>query len=129
MVRKNPDNDKEILMKLTDFGLSQTFTPGGSVMTDATAGTNDYKASEVLISNLFDAFKTDIYSLGVSLCESLVCCDTRRPPVMLRIVETIQKGVHFTAISQSVQQLLRGMTIKEPENRFGIDQVLEHPWT
>jgi len=89
LVKINPVNQNEIMVKLTDFGLSETFRPGSPVITDTEAGTHDYKAPETLISRAFDAFKTNIYSLGVSLSESLVSSDSKSPPIMLRLIETI----------------------------------------
>jgi serine/threonine protein kinase len=127
LYKKNPLNSDQILVKLTDFGLSQIFFLDGPPISETPVGSTNYMAPELLASlkPVYNAYKADVYSLAVTLVESMAGLGS----VKLRIIGHIQKRTPFKAISQEVQNLLRGMTAIDPRSRFYIDQVVSHPWT
>lgn len=58
------------IVKLTDFGFSNQFSPGKTL--DTSCGSLAYSAPEILLGDSYDAPKVDIWSLGVILY-MLVC--------------------------------------------------------
>jgi serine/threonine protein kinase len=129
LFKEHPQNQDLIQVKLTDFSLSHVFSPDSPPMTERAVGTFYYLAPELRDPEAHDAFKTDIYSLGMTLAESLVGVDKKNPPNFIRLVDTIRKRPPFRSISPLGQDLIRNMTILDANARFDINQVLAHQWT
>jgi len=128
LFKEHPQNQDLIQVKLTDFSLSHVFSPDSPPMTERAVGTFYYLAPELRDPEAHDAFKTDIYSLGMTLAESLVGVDKKNPPNFVRLVDTIRKRTPFRSISPLGQDLIRNMTTLDANERFDINQVLAHQW-
>ncbi|CAF5217724.1 unnamed protein product, partial [Rotaria magnacalcarata] len=57
--------EKQGIVKLTDFGFSNQFSPGKKLLTSC--GSLAYSAPEILLGDPYDAPAVDIWSLGVIL--------------------------------------------------------------
>ncbi|CAI2737528.1 unnamed protein product [Dicrocoelium dendriticum] len=116
------------IVKLTDFGFSNRFTPGRNLET--ACGSLAYSAPEILLGDSYDAPKVDIWSLGVILY-MLVC--GRLPFQELNDSETLTKimDCDYTIpdyLSPECVSLIRRLLIRDPNTRAGLDDVLQADW-
>ncbi|KAA3670439.1 SNF related kinase, partial [Paragonimus westermani] len=116
------------LVKLTDFGFSNRFTPG--MQLDTACGSLAYSAPEILLGDPYDAPKVDIWSLGVILY-MLVC--GRLPFQEVNDSETVMKimDCDYTIpdyLSPDCARLISRLLIREPEKRAHLDDILQAEW-
>lgn len=131
-----PDDD-EAVVKVADFGLAKVFA-GTSLKTKC--GTWGYSAPE-MISGSGSAFgyddKVDSWSLG-SILYILLCgyhpFDPEGESSDNEMIASI-KACNFTfdddgwaTISDGAKDLVRHLLVLDPDDRFSMEQVLEHPW-
>lgn len=122
---------KEITTKIIDFGLSAVLYQGEKAT--LTVGSIAYLSPEILHKQPYD-FKTDVWSLGISL----YCMLTGKLPFVDDTVEqTIsnikRKEVNFDKpcwadVPASAKELVSLMLTKDPAKRPNVDAVLEHKW-
>ena len=65
----------DILVKLGDFGHSRQLMEGESTLTNDFAGSPGFYAPEAVVTNTYDAFKADVYSVMCVTLEMLVSVD------------------------------------------------------
>ncbi|GAA30506.2 SNF-related serine/threonine-protein kinase [Clonorchis sinensis] len=116
------------VVKLTDFGFSNRFTPGMHL--DTACGSLAYSAPEILLGDPYDAPKVDIWSLGVILY-MLVC--GRLPFQEVTDSETVTKimDCDYTIpdyLSPECKRLISRLLVREPEKRAHLDDVLLADW-
>ncbi|OON14765.1 kinase domain protein, partial [Opisthorchis viverrini] len=116
------------VVKLTDFGFSNRFTPGMHL--DTACGSLAYSAPEILLGDPYDAPKVDIWSLGVILY-MLVC--GRLPFQEVTDSETVTKIMDCDYIipdylSPECKRLISRLLVREPEKRAHLDDVLLADW-
>ncbi|RLN59161.1 hypothetical protein BBJ29_004368 [Phytophthora kernoviae] len=131
-----PD-DQEAVVKVADFGLAKVFT-GTSLKTKC--GTWGYSAPE-MISGSGSTFgyddKVDSWSLGTILY-ILLCgyhpFDPEGERSDNQMIASI-KACSFefdddgwATISEEAKDLVRHLLVLDPDDRFSMAQVLEHPW-
>lgn len=114
--------------KLTDFGLSNKFSPGQKL--DTSCGSLAYSAPEVLLGDSYDAPAVDVWSLGVILF-MLVC--GRAPFYEANDSETLINimDVRYSVsghVSQPCQSLIEKMLVREPYHRCSVESIMEDPW-
>lgn len=120
--------DKDMNIKLADFGFSNHFKEGATLRT--WCGSPPYAAPEVFQGLEYDGPKSDIWSLGVVLY-ALVCgalpFDGK---TILELKSRVVLGkfrIPFF-MSQECEQLIRNMLVVEPDRRYTIKQIIKHRW-
>lgn len=77
------------MVKLTDFGFSNLFTPGQQLQTSC--GSLAYSAPEILLGDAYDAPAVDVWSLGVILymlvCGRLPFQETNESETLTKILD------------------------------------------
>ncbi|KAL4159111.1 hypothetical protein PRNP1_004882 [Phytophthora ramorum] len=131
-----PD-DQEAVVKVADFGLAKVFT-GTSLKTKC--GTWGYSAPE-MISGSGSTFgyddKVDSWSLGTILY-ILLCGYHPFDPEGERSDNEMVASIKacsfdfdddgWTTISDGAKDLVKHLLVLDPDDRFSMEQVLEHPW-
>ncbi|CAG0914719.1 unnamed protein product [Notodromas monacha] len=116
------------LVKLTDFGFSNKFSPGQKLATSC--GSLAYSAPEILLGDQYDAPAVDIWSLGVILY-MLVC---GRPPfqeatdneTLIMIMDC--KYTVPAHVSKECKKLIGRMLQREPGNRASLESIANDQW-
>lgn len=132
--------DKELSVKLADFGLGKII--GEESFTTTLCGTPSYVAPEILEDTKHRRYTraVDIWSLGIilyiCLCGFPPFSDelyTRENPYTL--TQQIKMGrfdypsPYWDSVGDPALDLIDRMLTVDVENRYTIDQCLEHPWT
>jgi len=130
------DKTKDAAIKIIDFGLATSFTPGKSEPMKTKAGTPYYVAPEVL-KGAYDE-KCDIWSCGV-ICYVLLC---GYPPFYgdrdEDILRQVKKGEFdfpspdWDNISDEGKKIIKKMLTLDPKKRPSAFELLDdekaHPW-
>ena len=120
--------DSEGGVKICDFGVSKILKPGQVIKEQC--GTPAYIAPEIISDSGYSGFAVDIWSLGVLLYAML----QGTVPFKAQNMKDLHKLINIGEFSfpkpcgQEVQDLIRGMLVKDPEHRMTIPEILEHPW-
>ncbi|KAK8088841.1 hypothetical protein PG997_003802 [Apiospora hydei] len=108
--------DKEIHVKLADFGLAKII--GEESFTTTLCGTPSYVAPEILADGKHRKYTKALYS--------------REFPYTLS--QQIRSGrfdypsPYWDSVGDPALDLIDSMLVVEPEKRFTVDQCLSHPW-
>lgn len=127
--------DKETLVKITDFGLSKFFDE--TTLMKTFCGTPNYLAPEVLKTKGEAAYtnKIDNWSLGVIL----YICLVGYPPFSdenshTSMEQQIIQGAYdfpydyWSNISKEAVDLIKKLMCTDPDKRITLNEVLEHKW-
>nr|XP_034827745.1 serine/threonine-protein kinase par-1-like [Maniola hyperantus] len=120
--------DKNMNIKLADFGFSNEYTAGSPLST--WCGSPPYAAPELFEGRQYDGPKADIWSLGVVLYV-LVCGALPFDGSTLSELRSTVLGGKFRIpyfMSQECEQLIRHMLVVEPERRLTLRGVARHRW-
>jgi len=114
--------------KLIDWGLA--IFQKDSDLCKEFSGSPLYLPPEVLLHQAYNAYKADVWSLGVLMYELLtgnVPFDSNSYDDLVRLVSTKQVVFpkHFDV---QLIDLFSGMLNKDPKKRFTLDAVINHPW-
>ena len=118
-------------IRLVDFGLGKIL--GSNEKTKERCGTLGFAAPELLENKPYSK-PVDFWSAGVVtyylLCGHLPFNNVSREEV---IRQTIEDPIPFKEnvwkyISVEAKDFVAGLLEKNPEKRFNIEQILEHPW-
>ncbi|CAF1207401.1 unnamed protein product [Adineta ricciae] len=120
--------EKQGVVKLTDFGFSNRFSPGKKLLTSC--GSLAYSAPEILLGDPYDATAIDIWSLGVIL---FMLVTGRAPFQEANDSETVMMILDCcyklpSNISSECQNLIHRMIVREPEKRASLDEVMSDTW-
>ncbi|OMJ94574.1 hypothetical protein SteCoe_2219 [Stentor coeruleus] len=120
------DHNKKI--KIVDFGLSNTYKPGELLQT--ACGSPCYAAPEMIAGKKYEGIKVDIWSSGVILfamvCGYLPFEDPNTGELYKKILACEYKAPKF--ISPAVKDLISCILNTDPNKRYGIDEIRNHPW-
>ncbi|KUF78658.1 SNF1-related protein kinase catalytic subunit alpha KIN10 [Phytophthora nicotianae] len=120
--------DSTLLVKIVDFGLSNTHD-GGRLLRTA-CGSPCYAAPEMIQGRLYRGPIADMWSLGVVLfamvCGFLPFEDSNTNMLYKKILSANYKMPTF--LSASVQDLIRRILETDPDKRYTVDKILQHPW-
>ena len=115
---------KNNTLKIIDFGLSHPF----SLQTDllkSKCGSPSYTAPEILRGELYDGFKSDIWSCGVilyaMLCGYLPFIGENKKSLFKNIINC--KFDIPIYISKDARKLIKGILVSDPDKRFTIDDI------
>ncbi|XP_016957241.1 uncharacterized protein LOC108029485 isoform X3 [Drosophila biarmipes] len=120
--------DKDMNIKLADFGFSNHYEEGATLRT--WCGSPPYAAPEVFQGLEYDGPKSDIWSLGVVLyalvCGALPFDGKTIMELKSRVVLGKFRIPFF--MSQECEQLIRNMLVVEPDRRYTVKQIIKHRW-
>ncbi|CAI2310157.1 unnamed protein product [Caenorhabditis sp. 36 PRJEB53466] len=116
------------MVKLTDFGFSNSYEPGEQLSTSC--GSLAYSAPEILLGDSYDAPAVDVWSLGVILY-MLVC--GRLPFQEANDSETLTKILDCKysipdVLSAECKHLIQSMLVREPQKRASLDKIVSSSW-
>uniref|UniRef100_A0A8R1HXG9 Protein kinase domain-containing protein n=1 Tax=Caenorhabditis japonica TaxID=281687 RepID=A0A8R1HXG9_CAEJA len=116
------------MVKLTDFGFSNSYEPGEQLSTSC--GSLAYSAPEILLGDSYDAPAVDVWSLGVILY-MLVC--GRLPFQEANDSETLTKILDCKysipdVLSTECKNLIQSMLVREPQKRASLDKIVASLW-
>ncbi|XP_071552135.1 uncharacterized protein [Panulirus ornatus] len=120
--------DKDLNIKLADFGFSNFYTPG--VMLSTWCGSPPYAAPELFEGKEYDGPKADVWSLGVILFV-LVCGYLPFDAKTLQTLRSIVVAGKFRVpyfMSSACDNLIRKMLQVDPEKRISIERIMQHKW-
>jgi len=126
-----PENlllDKDLNVKIADFGLSNMMTDGDFLRTSC--GSPNYAAPEVISGKLYAGPEVDVWSCGIILY-ALLCgtlpFDDEHVPTLFR---KIKSGQFVTPdhVNVQVSGLISKMLVVNPLERATIKDVREHDW-
>ena len=129
------------VLKLCDFGVARQVAPSSPYLApypQERPGKLNYMAPEVLAGrDYFDAFKADVFSLGVTVFCMLVGSPpfehaTLKDPRFAMIAQgrfrEMMQSLRITNLSESALTLLEGMLHPDPAKRMTLLDVLSHPF-
>ncbi|KAG9508723.1 SNF-related serine/threonine-protein kinase [Fragariocoptes setiger] len=121
---------REPLIKLIDFGFANQWHPDEKMRTSC--GTLAYSAPELLLGEIYDGTKVDIWGLGIML---YILLFGNNPFMQINDNETLTKILDCSfiipdrsEISESAKQLVRALIRRDPDQRLLVNQILCHPW-
>ncbi|MFH4974187.1 hypothetical protein AB6A40_000896 [Gnathostoma spinigerum] len=116
------------MVKLTDFGFSNCFTPGIRLATSC--GSLAYSAPEILLGDAYDPPAVDIWSLGVILymllCGRLPFQEANDSETLTKILDC--KYSIPDSLSGRARNLISRMLVKDPARRATMDEIIDNPW-
>ncbi|XP_076332866.1 uncharacterized protein LOC143237471 [Tachypleus tridentatus] len=116
------------VVKLTDFGFSNRYHPGQKLETSC--GSLAYSAPEILLGDMYDAPKVDVWSLGVILY-MLVCGYAPFQEVNDSETLTMIMDCKYTVpthVSKGCRNLIASMLVRDPEQRAALEEVANNNW-
>lgn len=120
--------DQSYNIKIADFGFGNYYTPGSPLNT--WCGSPPYAAPEVFEGKLYHGPQLDIWSLGVVLyvliCRALPFDGGTLPALRDRVLEGRFRIPFF--MSTECEHLIRHMLVKDPNQRYTIEQIKKHKW-
>ena len=126
-----PENlllDSKKNIKIVDFGLSNTYFQD-ELLTTA-CGSPCYAAPEMLSGEKYNGVNIDIWSSGIvlyaMLCGYLPFEDNNNPKLYKKIIKGEFETPDF--LSPYAIDLLHRILNVDPEKRYTIEQIKEHPW-
>ncbi|TGZ81219.1 kinase-like protein [Ascodesmis nigricans] len=130
-----PDNllvNRDDVLKIVDFGVSETFEKSGPMRTSKTAGSPAFVPPELCYVGHGDVSGTavDVWSMGVTLYCLLFGCLPFAERSLMELCEAIKNNepCYAPTVSQDVRDLLMKMLEKDPSKRITISEMREHPW-
>eukprot|EP00993_Chasmostoma_nieuportense_P000737 NODE_1678_length_1415_cov_154.507764_g1592_i0.p1 GENE.NODE_1678_length_1415_cov_154.507764_g1592_i0~~NODE_1678_length_1415_cov_154.507764_g1592_i0.p1 ORF type:complete len:419 (-),score=125.97 NODE_1678_length_1415_cov_154.507764_g1592_i0:58-1314(-) len=134
-----PENlllDKNDVIKLSDFGLSNTQKTSDSgrvnpsMMLKTVCGTPNYVAPEVLLESGYNGFQADMWSAGVILYVMLAGKLPFYDKVMQNLFRKISTGTYTVPdhFSEGVRELISKLMCVKPKERYTVDDVIKDPW-
>ena len=139
-----PDNilvDENFCLKLADFGLALKVTKTKTL--SSPVGTTNYLCPEMHKGEEYDAYKADLFSLGVTLFTMISGSipfvkaktdDTMYKWIVRKNFEEFwkihenfkkQKGQFY---SKNFRDLIEKMLAYDPKDRLSIEEIKAHPW-
>ncbi|KAL4101894.1 hypothetical protein PRIC1_005642 [Phytophthora ramorum] len=117
-----------LLVKIVDFGLSNMHD-GGRLLRTA-CGSPCYAAPEMIQGRMYHGPVADMWSLGVVLfamvCGFLPFEDSNTNLLYKKILSANYKMPTF--LSANAQDLIRRILETDPEKRYTVDKIRQHPW-
>ncbi|KAJ8561691.1 hypothetical protein ON010_g7992 [Phytophthora cinnamomi] len=117
-----------LLVKIVDFGLSNIHD-GGRLLRTA-CGSPCYAAPEMIQGRMYHGPIADMWSLGVVLfamvCGFLPFEDSNTNLLYKKILSANYKMPTF--LSANAQDLIRRILETDPEKRYTVDKIRQHPW-
>ncbi|ORE02854.1 Pkinase-domain-containing protein [Rhizopus microsporus var. microsporus] len=132
------EQDDQIILKITDFGLARVVDPESPLLTTR-CGSEEYAAPEIVQSKGYDGRKTDVWALGIILYALLVGYlpfrydpgkQERVSQLFYRIVKAEVKWPtdELSEISQEAKYVVSKILERDPDKRIHINDIEHLPW-
>ncbi|KKA28598.1 hypothetical protein TD95_003943, partial [Thielaviopsis punctulata] len=126
-----PENlllDKELDVKIADFGLSNIMTDGNFLKTSC--GSPNYAAPEVISGKLYAGPEVDVWSCGVILYVMLVGRLPFDDDHIPSLFSKITRGAYSVPqwMPSGAAHLIKRMLVVNPVQRATIDEIRQDPW-
>ncbi|CAI2378860.1 unnamed protein product [Moneuplotes crassus] len=126
-----PDNvlfSKEGHVKLIDFGISKKFNSLNDSRTYTICGTPGYQSPEMLFGNGYN-HKSDIWALGVTMCEVLggALPFNSNDPVRIHCKVVNNEYMMPKNLKKEMKDLLKKIFVCFPEDRISLPEIMAHP--
>ena len=125
-------DDKNINLKIVDFGLSNIYDNKNNQILKSACGSPSYAAPEMLNGKEYKACKVDIWSSGIVLF-AMICGflpfeneDNDNEKLYKKIINGKFNIPNF--VSELAKDLIKRILVTNPNNRFNINQIKNHPW-
>ena len=121
-------NEETKELKIVDFGLSNIYS--SKTLLESSCGSPSYAAPEMLIGKKYRAPPVDIWSSGIVLYAMICGYLPFEDDDNNNLYEKICKG-KFTIpkhVSEDARDLLNKILVTNPQKRFTITQIKNHPW-
>lgn len=119
-------------LKISDLGVAEALDMFASDDTCYTSqGSPAFQPPEIANGqDRFSGFKVDIWSSGVTLYNLTTGRYPFEGDTIYRLFECIGRGELTIPedLDKCLRELLMGMLKKEPEDRFTLQQIVNHPW-
>ncbi|XP_014261911.1 maternal embryonic leucine zipper kinase-like [Cimex lectularius] len=128
-----PENillDKDLNLKLIDFGLCANPAGGMSSHLKTSCGSPTYAAPELIQGKKYLGSQVDVWSLGVLLYALLCGFLPFDSDSIESLYKKILSGVYDEPpwLTEQSKNIIKNMLQIDPKNRITIDQLLVHPW-
>lgn len=127
------DDEYDVTVKIADFGLAKFI--GELKFTNTLCGTPAYVAPEILSNNTHYLTKADMWLTGVllyvCLCGFPPFSDELAPPNMKEQILQAKYAFYspyWDDIHDSALDLISNLLVRNPRDRFDVEQTLAHPW-
>ena len=130
-----PENillDKNMNIKIVDFGLSNTWNPGERLQT--ACGTPWYASPEMISSKSYQGTQTDIWSSGILLYfmvwGHLPFEEKDTESLYMKILNAnwLIPSILPSYLSEECKSLIQKILNVDVRRRYGIRQIRNHPW-
>jgi [calcium/calmodulin-dependent protein kinase] kinase len=125
-------DDKEVMVKVIDFSISEDISDDPSRVFFDTQGTPEYLAPDMSDENGYLPKPVDIWALGLCLYTFLFQKfpfeNTKKTADDAADDNSIIKLEFLGSISEKCQDLLQRMLDRDPLKRINIEEILKHPW-
>ncbi|OHT12846.1 AGC family protein kinase [Tritrichomonas foetus] len=115
--------------KMADFGIARFIRPDENNMEDQKAGTLYFMAPEIHNLGIYDPFKADVWSLGVTF----YYIATKKVPFVITTIEEFKKSLNSRNImfpanfpNYELAIVIKKMLTVEPELRPTVDEILQY---
>ncbi|XP_029473165.1 testis-specific serine/threonine-protein kinase 6-like [Rhinatrema bivittatum] len=115
--------------KLTDFGFATSIQ--GNSLSSTYCGSTAYAAPEILQGQPYDAFKADIWSLGVMLYLMVTGYMPFDDSDLTKLLKLQKQPLEFPpsqSLSSSCKDIISSMFSQNPQTRISINKMPEHSW-
>ena len=115
-------------IKICDFGVSRKFSLDELMYEHC--GTPAYISPEIFENNGYRGTGCDIWSAGVTLYYMLGGVQPFKANSIVELEKNIMRGDFkpLEEVSPEANDLIKGMLQVNPRKRFGVEDILNHPW-
>ena len=120
------DHNKNI--KIVDFGLSNTYQEGELLKT--ACGSPCYAAPEMIAGKKYEGSRVDIWSCGIIMFALIAGYLPFEDPDTSKLYKKILSGDFKipSFISDKAKDLMKMVLNTNPDERYTINQLRDHPW-
>jgi MAP/microtubule affinity-regulating kinase len=120
--------DKDLNIKIADFGFSNVFDPESKL--DTFCGSPPYAAPELFQGRRYVGPEVDIWSLGVILYVLCTGCLPFDGKNLQEMRESVCRGKYRIPfyLSDTCERLLRKFLVRDPLRRHGLEIVIDDTW-
>jgi 5'-AMP-activated protein kinase catalytic alpha subunit len=115
-------------LKIIDFGLSNMYGIGERLKT--ACGSPCYAAPEMIAGKEYHGLQVDVWSCGVILYAMVCGYLPFEDPDTNKLYSKIMKGEYSipSDIDREVSDLISKILVTDPEKRYTLTQIRDHPW-
>lgn len=126
-----PENlllDKDMNLKITDFGLGNTYSRRGRLKTPC--GSPCYAAPEMIAGKKYEPLKIDIWSAGITLYVMLSGSFPFSDPTVSGLYQKILKSDYECPkfFDPDARDLIEKLLDCNPITRIGLSEIKQHKW-